>query len=205
MTYYFDLIVKKIYWFRPFFSQKEFNRVIEKLLIINFRDSIIQIFKKSHVTLYFDKFPLSNRDKNKMSAKGFKADADWLFQSCEGFDGSLSGTSLRAKFSVENWKIKHKRLWLANFTEKTCRVLISWKINLINSEIIIELKISSQACKLSRHTMILLHFSWRIVFVYMTARTRNENEAPPRRPATRQVPIVLPTESSRCLGATIPA
>ena len=53
---------------------------------------------------------LSQTDKNKMSAKGFKADADWLFQSCECFDGSLSGTSLRAKFSVENWKIKDKRL-----------------------------------------------------------------------------------------------
>ena len=103
MTYYFDLIVKKKFTeFSRFFAEGEFNRVIEKLLIINFRDSIIQIFKKSHVTLYFDKFPLSNRDKNKMSAKGFKADADWLFQSCEGFDGSLSGTSLRAKFSVEN-------------------------------------------------------------------------------------------------------
>ena len=39
----------------------------------------------------------------------------------------------------------------------------------------------------------------------MTARTRKEKEAPPSSPATRQVPIVLPTESSRCLGATMPA
>ena len=35
----------------------------------------------------------------------------------------------------------------------------------------------------------------------MTKRMRKEKAAPPQRPATREVPIVLPTSSLKCRGA----